>query len=96
MDLRNKQLRIQITTAIIAKMIFIIPARKTFFKKTKTQATTLVQTKKCQESKTSLKQKGREIRPDKVINKVISEFSWMCVLETSGTVFPNTDLLAGK
>ena len=30
-----------------------------------TQATTLVQTKKCQQSKTSLKHKGRKIRPNK-------------------------------
>ena len=32
------------------------------------------------DQETSLKHKGRKIRPDKVINKVISEFSWMCVM----------------
>ena len=29
----------------------------------------------CQQYKTSLKQQGRKIQPDKVIHKVISEFS---------------------
>ena len=76
------------------KMNFIIPTKKTFFKKTKLLSKYSTEEK----NKHVICRPGRSVL-EKTVPEVLSTALGLrppAVIKTSGTVFPNTELPAGK